>query len=274
MCELFSMSSRRPSTVNYSLHEFAKHGGLTHSNESGWGIAYFQDRDALLIREAEPASDSPWVDFIARQNLESRCVIAHVRLASVGAPTLHNTHPFRRALGRRYHVFAHNGTLHDIRDTYDGEALDDRPVGETDSELAFCVLLQRLRSLWRDGDGEPAVDTRFGVFADFAAEMLQLGSANFLYSDGDVLFVHAHRRVHEEGGTFSDPRPPGLNMRDCAALGRGREWACKGLKIGLPDERVILFASVPLDDEGWEALPEGTALAVRNGEELGRVSTL
>lgn len=274
MCELFSMSSRHPSTVNYSLHEFAKHGGLTYSNKSGWGIAYFQDRDALLIREAEPASDSPWVDFIAGQNLKSVCVIAHVRLASVGAPTLHNTHPFRRALGRRFHVFAHNGTLHNIHDKYDGEALDDRPVGETDSELAFCVLLQRLRPHWRDGEEGPTVETRFAIFAEFAAEMLKLGAANFIYSDGDVLFVHAHRRVHEEGGVFSDPRPPGLSMRDCAAGEPRRDWACKGLKIDFPDPRAILFASVPLDDEGWEALPEGTALAVRHGRELGRVSTL
>ena len=52
MCELFAMSSDQPSTVRYSLPEFARHGALTRSNRSGWGIAYFQDRDAFLVKGA------------------------------------------------------------------------------------------------------------------------------------------------------------------------------------------------------------------------------
>ena len=38
MCELFAVSSSAPVAVRYSLNEFAKHGGLTHANKSGWGI--------------------------------------------------------------------------------------------------------------------------------------------------------------------------------------------------------------------------------------------
>ena len=61
MCELFAMSCSKPSAVSYSLTEFARHGGVTYRNNSGWGIAYFQDREALVVKEAEPASDSAWV---------------------------------------------------------------------------------------------------------------------------------------------------------------------------------------------------------------------
>ena len=32
------------------------------------------------------------------------------------------------------------------------------------------------------------------VVAEFAAELARLGTANFLYSDGDTLFAHAHQR--------------------------------------------------------------------------------
>ena len=87
MCELFAMSSALPSTVNYSLNEFSRHGGQIYSNTSGWGIACYSERDAFLICEPLPASDSPWVEFVASQNIESRCVIAHVRKASRGEPT-------------------------------------------------------------------------------------------------------------------------------------------------------------------------------------------
>ena len=38
------------------------------------------------------------------------------------------------------------------------------------------------------------------------------------------------------------------------------------------DERTILFASVPLDDSGWDPIPDGTAIAVRRGEEVGRAT--
>lgn len=273
MCELFAMSSRERSSVNYSLNEFAKHGGLTHRNRSGWGIAYFHDRDAFLVKEPEPAHDSPWVRFVAEQNLESRFIIAHVRLATVGEPTLENTHPFRRALGRRVHVFAHNGTLKGLHDDFGSTPLIRYPVGDTDSELAFCLLLERMAPLWNDQAGEPDVLDRFEVFAKFASDMRPRGSSNFLYSDGDALFVHADKRVYEEGDSYSDPRPPGLSVRNCVACQTGPEFACDGLKIGMTDQRTMLFASVPLDDVGWEPLPEGVAIVARDGEEIARRDT-
>ena len=56
MCELFAMSCRVPSAVTYSMHEFAKHGGQTYSNRSGWGIAYFADREAFMVKVAKVCS--------------------------------------------------------------------------------------------------------------------------------------------------------------------------------------------------------------------------
>ncbi len=273
MCELFAMSSHAPATVSYSLNEFARNGSHLRSNHSGWGIAYFEDRDVILIREAEPAADSPWVRFIREQALASHCVIAHVRHATVGKPALYNTHPFRRALGGRVHAFAHNGTLADLDRTYDGSWLSFRPVGETDSELAFCLLLHRLREVWEGRHEPPTLQERFDIFADFATEMAGFGPANFLYSDGEVLFVHAHKRVYEENGGFSAPRPPGLCQRTCNLVEDGEPWHCPGMEIGLTGQRTTLFASVPLEDEGWEPLPEGTLVAVRGGEELMRRTT-
>ena len=41
--------------------------------------------------------------------------VAHVRKATVGAPGLQNTHPFKRVLWGRDWVFAHNGTLPEVQ---------------------------------------------------------------------------------------------------------------------------------------------------------------
>lgn len=267
MCELFGVSSATPVRVTYSLHAFAEHGGLIHPNKSGWGIAYHEGKDALLIKEPEPASDSPWVRFIETQPLSSTCVIAHVRYATAGAPSFANTHPFIRELGGQMHLFAHNGGFDGIWDRIGLKSGTFLPVGDTDSEYAFCVLLERLAPLWRRAEVPPPLPDRLGIVVETAEELRRLGPANFLYSDGDVLFAHAHARHWDEGGgRFSAPRPPGLS------LARGRDLSVKGLQVEACDSDVLYLASVPLTAEGWTSVPEGTVLALRNGHEEARVA--
>jgi len=266
MCELFAVSSSVPVEVKYSLHAFAEHGGLIHPNKSGWGIAYREGKDALLIKEPEPASDSPWVRFIESQPLISTCVIAHVRYATAGVPSFANTHPFMRELGGRIHLFAHNGGFEGIwKKTLRSGVY--RPTGETDSEYAFCLLLERLAPLWRGAEVPPPLPDRFAIVAEVARDLATMGAANFLYSDGDVLFARAHKRHWDEGGgNFSEARPPGLS------LARHSDLSVRGLRVEVPDPgaKAVYLASVPLTGEGWEPLPQGTVLALRDGEEVAR----
>jgi len=267
MCELFAMNSRHPVPITYALVEFSKNGSSLRHNRDGWGISLARDRDAYFVKEPEPANDSIWVRFIADNPIETTAAIAHVRYATRGKHTMENTHPFRRVLGRRTHVFAHNGTLDGVEKAVDKSALTFLPIGETDSELAFCLLLSRLKRLYVN-DEAPPLARRFETFLNFRDEMANLGSSNFLYYDGEVLFAHAHKRIYEEGGKHVGPKPPGLHMKRCWTCTFQDEVTCPGLTVGLPDSQVVLLASVPLDDQGWEALDEGTVLAVKDGEVL------
>ena len=95
-----------------------------------------------------------------------------------------------------------------------------------------------------------------------------LGPSNFIYYDGEVLFAHAHKRIYEEAGELVGPKPPGLHIKRCWTCAVDKALICRGLKIELPDHQAVLLASVPLDDQGWEALPEGTVLALKDGEVL------
>jgi predicted glutamine amidotransferase len=268
MCELFGLSSSRPVAMTYALHEFATHGGLVHRNKSGWGVAYRRDRDAILIKEPSPASDSIWVRFIESHPIATSTAIAHVRYATAGEPSYENTHPFTRELGGRNHVFAHNGSFGPIERHVALPGGGFRPIGQTDSEYAFCVLLEQLRSLWRDGDSPPALDDKVAVIAGIAARLRELGPANFLYSDGDTLIAHADKRAWEEAGGFSAPRPPGLSVLRLNAsdlFARGLQVDCAG-----GDVAITAVASVPLTEGDWEPLPEGTILALCQGREVGR----
>lgn len=76
---------------------------------------------------------------------------------------MENTRPFRRVLGRRVHLVAHNATVDGFEQAVDNSALHYRPVGETDSEYVFCTLLSRLHRLYQESD-TPPLNSRFDIF--------------------------------------------------------------------------------------------------------------
>ncbi len=246
------MSSRLPTDARASLTAFARHGGLEAHHKDGWGIAYYAGEDVRLVKDAEAASHSECIRFLQEHPFASGVVLSHIRRATQGSMAMKNCQPFARELGGRMHVFAHNGDLR-FAALRDGMPLRSfAPVGETDSEYAFCALLERMRPLRRRGGIAP-LHERLAVVTRFATSLRAMGPANFLYADGDTLFIHAHRRVQPAGGA---PRPPGLHLlqRRCA-----------------PDQSVVLAASVPLTDErGWEAMREGELVAVQRGAIVAR----
>lgn len=262
MCELFCMSSRIPATVTLSMDEFARHGGLVGPHADGWGIAFFDRRDVRLIKEPEAAADSPWLAFLKEHEIRSNMVISHIRHATRGEKRLSNTHPFARELGGHMHVFAHNGTLAGADDLPRGPC---RPVGDTDSERAFCFLLGRLAPLWCDGNVPPR-HARIDAVAGAAAELRALGPANFVYSDSELLFAHGHRRLHGTG-TIEPPGPHVL-CRSCVSGEDAVETV--GLTVSDSAQDVVLVASVPLTDEPWEPLAEGELVVVEKGRIIER----
>jgi predicted glutamine amidotransferase len=160
------------------------------------------------------------------------------------------------------HVFAHNGHVPDIKslDRFRNDLF--RPIGVTDSEVAFCALLERIRPLWDDRDTIPNLQARLNVVADFAGDLGQFGPANFLYCDGDVLFAHGHRRRQADG----EIKAPGLYWlhRQCARKDLHAETS--GVSVTSPNQHVILVASVPLTTEAWTPLREGEVVAISRGE--------
>ncbi|HVV85483.1 MAG TPA: class II glutamine amidotransferase [Kofleriaceae bacterium] len=259
MCELLGMSARFPTTVHLSMTELARHGGETGPHVDGWGVGFMQDGDAFVLREAEAASRSQWLAFLQEHRLRSEVVVAHIRRATQGARHLRNSQPFARELGGRVHLFAHNGMLPGIESDPRFAARRFRRIGDTDSEQACCALLERLAPSWEAG--LPPLEERLRIVAAFARDLRELGPANFLYSDGDALFAHAHRRRNDAG----ELRPPGLHVlcRRCAAASDGVPLG--GLALPDAEQDVALVASVPLSAEPWRPLAEGELVVLRGG---------
>ena len=262
MCELFAMSSRLPTEVRFSLEAFSRRGGLAGRNKDGWGLAYYEESDVRLIKEPGPAAGSECVRFMQEHPFASSVVVSHIRRATRGTPAMRNCQPFQRELGGRVHVFAHNGDLDPAKLQARLRLGAYRPIGETDSEFAFCALLEQLAPAWRNG-AAPTLDRRRRIVEGFAAAIRELGPANFIYSDGEAVFLHGHRRMHGDGLA---PHPPGLHVLQRHCGSHPSAWQGEGLNIAArPEQDVLLAASVPLTDEaGWRALDEGE-LAVACG---------
>ena len=141
------MNCNVPTDIVFSFTGFAHRGGRTDTHHDGWGIAFFEGAGVRHFVDHQAAIASPIAELIKHYPIKSLNVIAHIRKATQGQVALENCHPFVRELWGRYWVFAHNGDLKDFDPVLDGPF---RPVGNTDSERAFCFLLQQLRERFGD----------------------------------------------------------------------------------------------------------------------------
>lgn len=271
MCELFTMSSTLPTEASFSLDEFSRHGGLTDLHKDGWGIAYYDKNDARIIKEASSASDSPYLRFIKDHSIQSKLIISHIRLATKGEVSVRNTQPFSRELGGKLHVFAHNGDLDDFSKLNDAPFTRFKPIGNTDSEYAFCYLMQRMAMIW-DQNQSPELAQRMAIVEAFANKIRKFGIANFIYSDSEYVYVHSHKRISSKDNTSV---LPGLHIvcRSCPANKTGevtKNADINGLTLKKSDsalaQKVILAASVPLSDESWQALEPGEIKVFQDGK--------
>ncbi|HSX72384.1 MAG TPA: class II glutamine amidotransferase, partial [Pseudomonas sp.] len=141
MCELLGMSANVPTDIVFSFTGLMQRGGGTGPHRDGWGIAFYEGRGLRLFQDPLASVGSEVAKLVQRYPIKSETVIGHIRQANVGRVCLANTHPFVRELWGRNWCFAHNGQLRDFAPRFDFY----RPVGDTDSEAAFCDLLNRVR---------------------------------------------------------------------------------------------------------------------------------
>jgi glutamine amidotransferase len=268
MCELLGMSSNHSTTINLSLTTLAERGENPRLHGDGWGVAFYEQNAVRLIKDSGEAKASEWVKFIKSQEIASHDIIAHIRKSTVGEVSYRNTHPFIRELGGVMHTFAHNGTLEGIQTHPDFQPSHYHPIGTTDSEHAFCCLMDRMRGLWPKDGTMPPLEDRLELVVEFAREMRGLGTINFLYSDGDTLFAHGHRRHDPITDKVSWP---GLHYIQVHCADDGSEGFKRSTRSSIAvrgaQHTVTLFASVPLNEQPWIPLKEGEVIAVTKGEQ-------
>jgi predicted glutamine amidotransferase len=251
MCQLLGMNCNVPTDIVFSFTGFALRGGATDTHHDGWGIAFFEGAGVRHFVDHLPATDSPVAELIKRYPIKSRNVIAHIRKATQGEVALENCHPFVRELWGRYWVFAHNGDLKDFAPVLDGAF---RPVGCTDSERAFCFLLQELRL--RFGDSAPGLPALRAALAELVPAIAAHGTFNFMLSNGSVLLAHCSTALH-----YVIRKYPFVS-----ATLSDEDVSIDFSQVTTPNDRVAIIVTQPLtSNEAWIAFAPGELIAFVDG---------
>ncbi len=187
MCQLLGMNANTPTDVMFSFTGFATRA---HEHKDGFGIAFFEGAGVRLMVDAQSAHQSPVAEMVRRYPIRSEHIVAHIRKATQGRVTLANTHPFVRELWGRYWVFAHNGDLKGFNPRLHGAF---RPVGETDSERAFCWMMQELAKAHAS---VPSIEELTATLRELASVPAAHGSFNFMLSNGQALWAHCSTHLH------------------------------------------------------------------------------
>lgn len=234
MCELFGWSSDTLARPESYLRAFRGRGGETADHVDGWGLAYLAGGAFRVEKEPSPAMQSARFAELAT-GISTNLIVGHVRKADFPpVRSLANTHPFlHRCCGADW-VFAHNGLVPGaVQRSKSAASLVCQAEGETDSEHAFCLVLEALSSCHAGADAmqrAACVD----ALAHAAHAVAAFGKFNFLLSDGERLYAYCHDRLH-------------------------------ALERSSGRQRAVAIATQPLSAESWSAFRPGELRVYRSG---------
>ena len=290
MCELFGLSANIPVNISFSWHGFKKRG---KHNPDGWGVAWYNwDKDnefrhtvsecrgewiiirseyigppkgrpkVYLVKEPEPTHTSPIAKFLTN-NIRGHIIISHVRLASQGERIYVNTHPFVRKLGNFEWIFAHNGDVSGIMQDPTFELKIFKPIGDTDSEYAFCYILEKLSKLSKDSLENVLILAQ--EIRRLATEIGKFGKFNFLLSNGIFLFAYMNRKKTLHYLLRHPPHKGYATLID-------EDFKVNLQEIKSPNEAVALIATRPLTNENWTSFKPSELIVFHSGDLVLRIT--
>jgi len=251
MCELLGMECNVLTDIVFSFAGLSGRGGKHGPHADGWGLALYDGRVARVFLEPAAAAASPLAEFVREHPIKTLLAIAHVRRKTRGAVSLANTHPFVRELWGRHFVFAHNGTVKNVRNLKLGRF---RPMGKTDSEHAFCALLGALQNEFRDRPSHAALAA---AVAEHSGKIGRDGTFNLLLGDGEQLYARCSTKLH-----YIVRKAP-FKKATLADEDLSVDFAA----VTTPNDRVAVVATMPLTrDETWTQGEPGTMWVFRGGK--------
>lgn len=260
MCQLLGMNCNVPTDICFSFTGFQARGGLTDVHTDGWGIVFFEGKGIRQFLDPNASANSPVADFVRTYPIKSKNVIAHIRKATQGETRLENTHPFVREMWGQYWSFAHNGDLKNFAPSLTGAF---RPVGNTDSEKAFCYILQELKQTF--GESIPSKEKLADKIFELTLKLASFGVFNFLLSNGEFMIAHCSTKL------ASIVRKAPFTVAHL----KDQDVAVDFSAVTTSHDRVAVIATNPLtENETWVVHEPGTLLLFAEGEVVKTYKTI
>lgn len=251
MCELLGMSANVPTDIVFSFSGLLERGGNTGPHKDGWGIAFYEGKACRTFHDPVACADSAIAELVKNYPIKSNIVISHIRLANSGQINLANTHPFTRELWGRRFTYAHNGQLKDIKKR---ELIHFQPIGTTDSEHAFCWIMDQLKKQFPI---YPSAAKLKSHLYELCVDLNQLGVFNMLLSDASGLFAFCSTKLCwiTRHAPFKQASLHDTEMH----VDFGQETT--------PNDVVSVVATAPLTkNEEWQIMKPQQFIFIKNGK--------
>ncbi|WP_026317609.1 class II glutamine amidotransferase [Algicola sagamiensis] len=253
MCELLGMSANVPTDICFSFAGLLERGGNTGPHRDGWGITFYEGKGCRTFKDSKPSCESTVANLVRDYPIKSCAVISHIRQANRGRVCLENTHPFSRELWGKNFTYAHNGQLSGYTSQLKTKRFS--PVGNTDSELAFCWILDQVSQRYPEKPKNMLVV--FNYIAKLADQLRQFGVFNMLMSDGEHLIAYCSNHL-----SWITRRAPFGEARLADT-----DWIIDFKKETTPNDIVTVIATKPLTtNEAWETMQPGEFKVFKLGE--------
>lgn len=187
MCEIFGYSAKNACEINEYLKKFFSR---SCAHPHGWGLACADGDWFCVEKEPVQASKSKRLAGRLLAPVSSRCVLAHIRYATIGNVESKNCHPYTREdrTGRRY-VLIHNGTIFDFPPLNKYVKCQE---GETDSERILLYIVDKINAVNENRSVPMDGKERFEVIECALRNMARGNKLNIMIFDGENLFVHTN----------------------------------------------------------------------------------
>ena len=251
---VLSLDGESSPSININLSQ-----NYLGSHSQGWGFGWYPGDEQSAMVTKDPAARNTQVLMDALTDwahFRSTVFFCKVRGASKGY-SLKETQPFSRSFAGRDWLFMHNGDV----DKVELEKLHGKknrvfePIGNTDSELAFCNFL----SLLQEGDTRKLSDVAPEMLHAWWKRLDMLGSADMTLSDGDSV-VCFHGTQSPKAMYYMRIQPPNnqeLYIADAA-------------QISLSNPRdtyrtALMVTSMPFASGNWFEMLPGQMIIARRG---------
>jgi glutamine amidotransferase len=139
MCELLGMSANVPTDICFSFTGLVQRGGGTGPHKDGWGITFYEGKGCRTFKDPQPSFQSPIAKLVRTIPSSPRSSPIFAR-PTAGSWRWKTPIPLPANCGAQLDLCAQRAA----KGYKSLETGNFHPVGETDSEKAFCWLLHRL----------------------------------------------------------------------------------------------------------------------------------